>query len=196
MKARAEELSNGSIRFGHELIELHQDDGGVMAGVRNGTSGREYVVRSRYVVGADGGRLVPGLIGVQYEGLGVITQTATLHVSADFSSYAPDQDVLIRWIFSPRWARSSSWSRWAPSGGGRTRRSGWYTSTIPSTIRAQSDEQVEADVREALGIGALPILIRNSRVVGRPVDRVVVPGRAGVPARRPPTGIRPPAGWG
>jgi 2,4-dichlorophenol 6-monooxygenase len=62
MKARAEELSPGRIRFGHELIELHQDEGGVVAVVRDGSSGRDYVVRSRYVVGADGGRLVPGLI--------------------------------------------------------------------------------------------------------------------------------------
>ena len=39
-----------------------------------------------------------GLIGVGYEGLGVVTQTATLHVSADLSPWAPDPDVLIRWI--------------------------------------------------------------------------------------------------
>ena len=56
-------------------------------------------MRCRYLIGADGGRRVPSLIGVGYDGLGVITQTATLHVSADFSSCAPDPDVLIRWIF-------------------------------------------------------------------------------------------------
>ena len=42
------------------------------------------------------------LAGVGYEGLGVVTQTATLHVSADFSPWARDPDVLIRWIFSPQ----------------------------------------------------------------------------------------------
>jgi hypothetical protein len=52
--------------------------------------------------GADGGRLVPRLIGVEYEGLGVITQMVTLHVSADFSRWAKDPDVLTRWIFSPQ----------------------------------------------------------------------------------------------
>jgi 2,4-dichlorophenol 6-monooxygenase len=35
------------------------------------------------------------VIGVEYEGLGVITQTATLHISADFSRWAKDPDVLI-----------------------------------------------------------------------------------------------------
>ena len=85
LKARAEELSPARIRFNHELIDLEQDDDGVRAVIRDNASGREYVVRCEYLLGADGGRRVAGLIGVEYEGLGVVTQTATLHVSADFS---------------------------------------------------------------------------------------------------------------
>ena len=54
----------------------------------------------QYLVGADGGRTVAGLTGVTYEGFGVVTQTATLHVTADLSPWAPDPVVLIRWIFS------------------------------------------------------------------------------------------------
>jgi 2,4-dichlorophenol 6-monooxygenase len=138
MKARAEELSPGRIRFGHELLELHQDDDGVLARVRDGAADREYVVRSRYVLGADGGRRVAGLIGVGYDGLGVVTQTATLHVSADFSSSAPDQDVLIRWIFSPTVGALVVMVPMGPSGGARTRRSGWCTSTTRWAIRAPS----------------------------------------------------------
>ena len=66
--------------------------------IRDNASGRQYVVRCQYLLGADGGRRVASLIGVEYEGLGVVTQTATLHVSADFSPWAKDPDVLIRWI--------------------------------------------------------------------------------------------------
>ena len=85
-----------------------------------------------------------------YEGLGVVTETATLHVSADFSRWARDPDVLIRWILSPQTGDAwSSWSRWGPSAGDPTPRSGSSTSTIPADDpRAQSDEQVEADVRD------------------------------------------------
>src|SRR5579859_1481240 len=39
LKARAEELSPGRIRFGHELIDLEQDEGGVRARVRDNASG-------------------------------------------------------------------------------------------------------------------------------------------------------------
>jgi 2,4-dichlorophenol 6-monooxygenase len=96
LKARAEELSPGRIRFGHELTDLEQDEHGVQALIRDNASGREYVGRAAYLIGADGGRLVHRLIGVEYEGLGMITQTATLYISADFSRCAPDPDVLIR----------------------------------------------------------------------------------------------------
>jgi 2,4-dichlorophenol 6-monooxygenase len=85
LKARAEELSLGRIRFGHEPTGLEQDREGVRATVRDNASGRRYAVRCQYLLGADGGRRVADLAGVGYEGLGVVTQTATLHASADFS---------------------------------------------------------------------------------------------------------------
>src|SRR6201993_5629899 len=44
MKARAEELSPGCVRFNHELIDLEQDGDGVRALIRDNGSGREYVV--------------------------------------------------------------------------------------------------------------------------------------------------------
>ena len=153
LKARAEELSPGRIRFGHELTGLEQDDEGVRATIRDNASGRRYVVRSRYLIGADGGRRVAGLVGVEYEGLGVITQTATLHVSADFAQWAPDPDVLIRWIFSPQAGVlvvmvPMGPERWGPQS------EEWviHLNYPAGDPRAQSDAQVEADARTALGV--------------------------------------------
>ena len=153
LKARAEELSPGRIRFGHERVGLEQDDDGVRATVRDNGSGRRYVVRCQYLIGADGGRRVAGLVGVEYEGLGVITQTATLHVSADFSAWAPDPDVLIRWIFSPQAGVlvvmvPMGPERWGPQS------EEWviHLNYPAGDPRAQSDAQVEADARTALGV--------------------------------------------
>ena len=56
LKARAEELSPGRIRFGHELTGLEQDSQGVRAEIRDHASGRRYAVRCRYLLGADGGQ--------------------------------------------------------------------------------------------------------------------------------------------
>ncbi len=162
LKARAEELSPGRIRFGHELTGLEQDGEAVRATIRDNASGRSYAVRCRYLLGADGGRRVASLIGAEYEGLGVITQTATLHVSADFSPWAKDPDVLIRWIFSPQAGVlvvmvPMGPQRWGPQSGE------WviHLNYPVDDPRAQSDAQVEADARQALGIPDLPMTIHK-----------------------------------
>ncbi len=193
LKARADELSPGRIRFGHELIDMEQDEDGVRALIRENASGREYVVKSDYLLGADGGRRVAGLIGVSYEGLGVVTQTATLHVSADFSRWAKDPDVLIRWIYSPQAGVlvvmvPMGPERWGPES------EEWVIHLNYPVDCQESDEQVEADVRNALGIGDLPMEIH--KVTRWSVDavlassfrvgRVLLLGDAA--HRHPPTG--------
>jgi 2,4-dichlorophenol 6-monooxygenase len=162
LKARADELAPGRIRFGHELIDLEQGDEAVTAVIRDSATGREYAVRSAYLIGADGGRLVHRLIGVEYEGLGVLTQTATLYASADFSTCAPDPDVLIRWIYSPQAGAlvvmvPMGPERWGPES------EEWviHLNYPVDDPRAQSDAQVEADVRRALGLADLPMTIHK-----------------------------------
>ena len=160
MKARAQELSPGRIRFGHELLGLEQGADGVLAAIRDNGSGREYTVRCEYLLGADGGRRVAGLIGVEYEGLGVVTQTATLHVSADFSRLAKDADVLIRWVFSPQAGVlvvivPMGPERWGPDS------EEWVIHLNYPVDCANSDAEVEADARRALGIGELPMVIHK-----------------------------------
>ncbi len=195
LKARAEELSPGRIRFGHELTSLEQDDDGVLATLRDNAAGRRYAVRCRYLLGADGGRRVPGLAGIQYEGLGVITQTSTLHVSADFSGWARDPDVLIRWIFSPQAGVlvvmvPMGPERWGPQS------EEWviHLNYPAGDPRAQSDAQVEADARRALGVPDAPWKIH--KITRWSVDAVLASAfRAGrvfllgdAAHRHPPTG--------
>src|SRR5271157_1209394 len=76
MKARAEELNPGRIRFHHELIGLEQDSDGVSARIKNHDTGSEYAVRARYLLACDGGRTIARMAGIGYEGLGVVAQTA------------------------------------------------------------------------------------------------------------------------
>ncbi len=195
LKDRADELAPGRIRFGHELRELAQDDGGVTARVRDIEARTEYRVRCRYLIGADGGRTVPALVGIAHQGLGVITQTATLHVSADFSELAPDDDVLIRWMLSPQTGVGVVMVPMGPERWGRHSEEWVIHLNYPvDDPRAQSDEQVEADARAALGIPDLPMTVH--RVTRWSVEAVMAEryreGRvflAGDAAHRhPPTG--------
>jgi 2,4-dichlorophenol 6-monooxygenase len=162
LRRRAEALSPCCVRFHHELMHLEQDAGGVTAHIRDHNSGRDYEIRSQYLVGADGGRLVAKEIGVEYVGLGVVTQTATLHVSADFSRWARDPDVLIRWMLSPQTGVSVVMvpmgpERWGPAS------EEWviHLNYPVEDPRAQADEQIEADARNALGIGDHPMEIHK-----------------------------------
>ena len=195
LKDRAEELSPGRIRFNHELIDLEQDGDGVRALIRDNGSGQEYVVHCEYLLGADGGRRIAGLIGVEYEGLGVVTQTATLHVSADFSPWAEDPDVLIRWTFSPQSGVlvvmvPMGPNRWGPQS------EEWviHLNYPVDDPRAQSDAQVQADARRALGVADLPMEI--NKITRWSVDAVMASAfRVGrvflvgdAAHRHPPTG--------
>lgn len=195
LRARAEELSPDRIRFNHELVSLHQDGDGVNAVIRDNGDGRSYEVRSRYLIGADGGRRVAGEIGVDYEGLGVVAQTATLHVTADLSRWARDPDVLIRWILSPQAGVGVVMvpmgpERWGPDS------EEWvihinYPADDP---RAQSDERIERDVRAAIGLPDLPLQthkitrwsVEAAMASAFQVGRVFLVGDAA--HRHPPTG--------
>jgi 2,4-dichlorophenol 6-monooxygenase len=162
LRAGAERFSPGRIRFNHEVLELEQDSDGVIALVRDNDTGEEYRVRSGYLIGADGGRRCAGELGVRYEGLGVVTETATLHVSADFSRWARDPDVLIRWILSPQSGILVVMVPMGPERWGPTSEEWVIHVQYPvDDPRAQSDEKVEADVREAIGLPDLPMKIHK-----------------------------------
>jgi len=160
LRERAEELSPGRIRFGHELIDLRQDEDGATAMIREREAGREYTVRAQYVIGADGGRTIPGLVGIDYEGLGVLGRAATIHATADFSQLLSDEDILLRWCLSPQAGTGVVMVPMGPERWG-TRSEEWviHLNYQPDDPRAESDEAVESDIRAAIGIGDHPMEI-------------------------------------
>ena len=54
----AEELSPGTIRFGHELVDFQQESEHVVATIHDHQANRTYDVRAQYMLGCDGGRRV------------------------------------------------------------------------------------------------------------------------------------------
>ena len=162
LKARAEAMAPDKVRFHHELFALEQDGEGVTAHVRNCDDNSEYTVRARYLVGCDGGRTIARLVGVEYDGLGVIAQTATAHVTADLSQFAHDPDVLIRWIWCPAIGEMAVLVPMGPDHWGPESEE-WvfhvtYQGEGPKDL---TDEQIEANMRLALGIGDLPMKIHK-----------------------------------
>ncbi|MGA2836252.1 MAG: FAD-dependent monooxygenase [Acidimicrobiales bacterium] len=160
MRRRAEELAPGMVRFGHELVSFDQDDDGVTSTVLDRESGSEFTVRSDYLFACDAGRMVGPRLGVEMVGIRDVGSVASIHMTADLSKWAPDPEVLIRWIWVPHMATLATLvpmgpTRWGP------RSEEWvlHLTYAVEDPRALDDATVEADMRQALGIGDHPVTI-------------------------------------
>lgn len=101
LRAHAEQLNPGRVRFHHELTALAQDAEGVTATVLDKDSGASYQVRARYLLAADGGRTVGRMVGVGMSGPRDLMKMVSVHMAADLSPWLKDDDVLIRWLINP-----------------------------------------------------------------------------------------------
>ncbi len=160
MRVHAERLAPDMVRFGHELISFDQDDDGVTSTIRDNESGREFTVRSTYLFACDAGRTIGPRLGVEMVGLRNVGNVVTVHLSADLSEWAGDPEVLIRWIWVPHMFRLATLvpmgpNRWGPD----SEEWVFHLNYALEDPRAIDDARVEADMREALGVGDLPITI-------------------------------------
>ena len=163
LKERAEEMAPGRIRFGHELTALAQDGEGVTATVLDRESGDEYEVRARYLIAADGGRTIPELVGIGYEGFDKLAITYSLYVSADLSGLTgEDEDVLLRWVAAPRTGASFVLSPMGPDHWGpKSEEWAIHVIFLPDDPRMPEEDGVEALVRESLGIEELDMEVHR-----------------------------------
>ncbi|MEQ3551416.1 FAD-dependent monooxygenase [Pseudonocardia nematodicida] len=198
LKKHAETLTPGGVRFHHEVVDLVQDDDGVSVTVLDCGTGSTYRVRADYVIAADGGRTVGRLLGVEMEGPRDIMKMVSVHMSADLSRWATDDDVLIRWLFNPDFG--AAWSGvLAPMGpdhwGPASEEWAFHMQYATDDPEAMQEEKVLARMRATLGLppDAVPTVHRISQWVMEGViadrfrvSRVFLAGDAA--HRHPPTG--------
>lgn len=84
----AEERNPGRVLFSHCVQDIitEQSDG-VLVNVQRAGDGAVATYRARYLVGADGGKIVNPKIGVEMEGPDSIVKFASAYVKADMSQY-------------------------------------------------------------------------------------------------------------
>jgi len=160
MKAHAERLAPGRIRFHHELKGLQPLDDGVLVTVIDHGTGSDYQVKADYVLACDGGRTIGPMLGVEMVGPTDLTRTATAHLSADLSPWADDDDVLLRWIWCPSNGKLAVLAPMGPTRwGGRSEEWVCHLNYEIDDPRAFDDGAVLDDLRSALGIGDHPLEI-------------------------------------
>lgn len=94
----AAEVCPGRIRARQELTGLEQHEDGVTAAITDLESGEVRSVRARYLIAADGGRVVASLLGVEREGPKAIQDVVSHHVSTDLSMWSEPDALLAHFI--------------------------------------------------------------------------------------------------
>jgi 2,4-dichlorophenol 6-monooxygenase len=146
------------IRFNHELLDLQQDRDGVSARIVERTTGRESEIRSRYLIGADGGRsVVASKEGFEFDGRFNIGEAISILLDADLSRYTQHRSGAIAFI-TPQaseiwmsiWPCVTPWTEWNPF----FFRHGWAPGST-------DEEVLHGYIREAIGDPTIPFRIKK-----------------------------------
>jgi 2,4-dichlorophenol 6-monooxygenase len=88
--------------FNAEYVSHEQDSAGVTATLRDRLDGREFTVRAKYMVGADGARsTVVDHLGLPIEGRMARAGTIYTIFNADLSRYIRHRPSILNWIVTP-----------------------------------------------------------------------------------------------
>lgn len=90
------------VSFSTRYLGHTQDANGVSVRLLNRTSGQEYSIRARYLVGADGAKSqVAEELGLEFVGHTARAGTAYVRFKADLSRYVEHRPSILHWIMNP-----------------------------------------------------------------------------------------------
>jgi 2,4-dichlorophenol 6-monooxygenase len=93
----------GEVRYRNECQGIEQDEHGVNARVRDLESGREYEVRSRWLVAADGaGSRTRKSLGIDMSGPDRIQSFVMIHFRANLRALVAERPAILYWTLDPQ----------------------------------------------------------------------------------------------
>ena len=99
--ARAAEQGS-KVRFNTEFISYAEDATGVTTTVRDRVTGSEYQIKSKYLVGADGGRSkVVEQAGLPMEGQMDVAGSMNIVFKADLTAFVAHRPSVLYWVLQP-----------------------------------------------------------------------------------------------
>ncbi|GAE28557.1 FAD-binding monooxygenase [Halalkalibacter wakoensis JCM 9140] len=100
LRTEAEKYSEADLYFNTQVVDLVQDEDCVIVTAK-ASNDEVMEFTCQYVIGADGGRTVPALLNISFDGPTNLVDMVTAHFSADLSEYLPDDGCLINWFINP-----------------------------------------------------------------------------------------------
>ncbi|MGB8818773.1 MAG: FAD-dependent monooxygenase [Rhizobiaceae bacterium] len=89
-------------RMSTQYLSFEQDSDGVTATCRDRLTGREFTIRAKYLVGADGGNsLVAEQAGLPFEGKMGVGGSMNILFRADLSKYVAHRPSVLYWVMQP-----------------------------------------------------------------------------------------------
>ena len=162
-RRHADARAPGRVCFGHELLSFEQDGKGVSAKVRELATGAEHLVRAKYLVGADGGRMVGKALGNRMVGPSGLAKNVTVHFKADLSKVLLDDRVMLHFFIHPTRRGPLASGALVPAGPGRWGRHSpewiFHFMVAPDDPARFDDAMVTQQIRELLKLPDLDMQV-------------------------------------
>ena len=152
LRAHAESLGPGELRFGTELTSFQQHDDHVVATLRDADGDRQ--VRARYLIAADGARSrVRESLGIAMRGNAGIYRSINILLHADLTPWVADRPAALYFVEQPglkaTFLTINGANRW-----------GFLINNLPlNGTDEYTPERCAAVVRQAAGVPDLPVEI-------------------------------------
>jgi 2,4-dichlorophenol 6-monooxygenase len=155
----AEERNPGLIRFGHELTAFSDEGDRVVAEIRDVTTEEITTVTARYLIAADGGRMVGAALGVQMQGLPGLLDVTTAYFSADLSAVWWEGTLITHFLNPYKPELSSNLIEMGPSWGKDCEE--WVLHLPPGGSAPFDEQEVIGRIREVLGLPGLDVTLHH-----------------------------------
>lgn len=107
LREMASAEDKAQVLYNHQLQSFTQDADGVTAVVLDRATEKEFRVRAKYVIGADGGKTLGPALGAVMSGATDLAHMVTVYFRADLSQYWDDDYSMTTWFVNPE---GGSWA--------------------------------------------------------------------------------------
>jgi 2,4-dichlorophenol 6-monooxygenase len=162
LRRQAEKGSPGRIQFSRELLSFTEESDRVVAEIRNTESGAVSTVAARYLIAADGGRMIGAALGVRMEGRPALQHVTSAYFSADLSPWWQGGSQITHFLNPGNPELSSNLIEMGPTWGKHCEEWVLHLPPVPPGDAPRvGDEAVIATIRAVLGLPDLELTLHH-----------------------------------